>query len=264
MIEKKAEQMKSMYTLIVAAASMAVMANVAVQASDLDDRIESSFKQTYVYTTYLKDDKLKMASENGAVTLSGTVAEESHKSLAQETAANLAGVVSVDNKLATTAEVTAENADIWMARKIKVALVFHRNVNAGKTTVVVKDGVVTLTGEASSIAQKDLTTEYASDIEGVKEVKNAMTVATTPESAERTEGQKIDDASITAQVKTALWTHRSTHLIGTKIVTRNGEVMLTGIAKNDAEKSLVSKLVADIQGVKSVKNEMTVEAAVTK
>ncbi|MEI7879684.1 MAG: hypothetical protein WCI95_02295 [bacterium] len=36
------------------------------------------------------------------------------------------------------------------------------------------------------------------------------------------------------------------------------------IAKNAAEKSLVSKLVSDIKGVSNVKNEMTVEEAVTK
>ena len=43
-------------------------------------------------------------------------------------------------------------------------------------TNAVKDGIVTLGGEASSTAQKELTTEYANDIENVKEVKNQMTV----------------------------------------------------------------------------------------
>jgi len=52
-------------------------------------------------------------------------------------------------------------------------------VSAGKTEVDVKDGIVTLQGEATSQAQKDLTTEYAKDVEGVKEVKNEMTVTKT-------------------------------------------------------------------------------------
>jgi len=43
--------------------------------------------------------------------------------------------------------------------------------------VYVKDGVVTLQGEASSLAQKELTTEYAKDVDNVKEVKNNMTIA---------------------------------------------------------------------------------------
>ena len=86
-----------------------------------------------------------------------------------------------------------------------------------------------------------------------------MTVAAAPEPVERTTGEKIDDASVTAQVKAALLTHHSTSALNTKVETRDGEVTLTGIAKNAAEVSLVTKLVTDIQGVTSVKNQMTVE-----
>jgi osmotically-inducible protein OsmY len=40
-------------------------------------------------------------------------------------------------------------------------------------------------------------------------------------------------------------------------------VTLGGTAKNAAEKDLVTKLVTDINGVKSVVNNMTIEAAVS-
>ncbi len=255
---------KSMVPLAFTAAAFAVIVtSTPLRASESDDRIEASFKKSYVYQTYLKDDAVKTEAKEGVVTLTGTVSEESHKALAQETVAGLPGVTRVDNQLATKAEAAAENADTWIGRKVKLTLLFHRNVNAGKTVVEVKDGIVTLKGEATSMAQKELTAAYANDIEGVNSVKNEMTVATTPEPAERSEGEKMDDASITAQVKTALATHRSTSSIKSKVETRDGEVVLTGIAKNAAEKALVSKLVNDIQGVTSVKNQMTVEEAKT-
>jgi hyperosmotically inducible protein len=251
---------QAMGSLAFAAAAAAVLvSSTALRASETDARIESSFKNTYVAKTYLKDDAIKIEAKDGVVTLTGTVAEDSHRGLAQETAASLPGVMSVDNKLATKAEAAAKNSDAWIGSKIKLALLFHRNVNAGKTDVNVVVGVVTLKGEASSVAQKELTTEYAKDIDGVKEVRNEMTVAGAPEPAVRPAGEKIDDASITAQVKMALWTHRSTSSLKTKVETSNGEVTLKGVAKNAAEKSLVSKLVGDIQGVTNVKNEMTVE-----
>ena len=60
--------------------------------------------------------------------------------------------------------------------KVKTTLLFHRSVSGFKTEVNVKDGIVTLQGEATSQAQKDLTTEYAKDVDGVKDVKNEMTV----------------------------------------------------------------------------------------
>jgi len=256
---------KAIYSLALAAAAAAMFViSTPLRASEADEKIESSFKNTYVYKTYLVGDAIKAEAKEGVVTLTGTVADESNKALAQETAASLPGVIRVDNKLTTKAEVAAANADTWIGRKVKLALLFHRNVRAGNTIVEVKDKVVTLKGEASSTAQKELTTEYAKDIEGVKLVKNQMTVAATPEKAERTEGEKIDDASVTAQVKMALLTHASTSSVRTKVETRDGAVTLTGIARNAAEKSLVTKLVTDIVGVTSVKNEMTVEEAKTK
>jgi osmotically-inducible protein OsmY len=251
---------RAVYSFVLTTAAAALfLTSMPLRASDTDDQMESSFRNTYVYKTYLHDDAIKVEAKAGVVTLTGTVADEYHKALAQDTVTGMPGVTRVDNQLATKAEVAADKADTWIERKLTLALLFHRHVNASKTSIAVTDGVVTLTGEASSVAQKELTTEYAMDIEGVKDVKNEMTVAGTSEPAERTLDEKIDDASITAQVKMALLTHHSTSAINTKVDTRNGEVTLGGIAKNDAEKALVGKLVADIKGVTSVKNQMTIK-----
>jgi osmotically-inducible protein OsmY len=48
----------------------------------------------------------------------------------------------------------------------------------------------------------------------------------------------------------------------TSVSTTDGVVTLSGIAKNDAEKSLVTKLVTDINGVTSVINNMTIAVPV--
>ncbi|MFH0871531.1 MAG: BON domain-containing protein [bacterium] len=117
---------------------------------------------------------------------------------------------------------------------------------------------MTLRGDAASQAQKELTTEYAKDVEGVKDVNNEMTVTKTSKKT-RTVGEKIDDASITAQVKMTLLYHRSTSAINTKVETRLGVVTLYGKARNAAESSLATKLANDVMGVKSVKNRMTIE-----
>jgi len=170
----------------------------------------------------------------------------------------LPGVKSVDNQLVVSGEQPVEHSDGWITTKVKTALLFHRNVSATGTSVYTKDGIVTLQGVASSMAQKELTTEYAKDIDNVKEVKNDMTIAATPGAPDATIGDKIDDASITAQVKSSLLSHRSTSAMHTGVTTTDGVVTLTGIAKNDAEKSLVTKLTTDINGVTSVINNMTI------
>jgi hyperosmotically inducible protein len=256
-------KMKSTYPLALSVIAGALLVtSPSLRASSTDSRIESSAAKSYVFKTYLKDDSIKTESKNGIVTLTGTVADASHKSMAEDTVASLPGVVSVDNQLLINGEQPAEHSDTWIGWKVKSALLFHRNVSATGTTVYVKDGVVTLQGEASSQAEKELTTEYARDVDNVKEVNNNMTIAQTPAAPDATIGDKIDDASITAEVKSSLMSHHSTSALRTSVSTADGVVTLGGVARNDAEKSLVTKLVTDINGVTSVINNMTIAGPV--
>ena len=236
-----------------------LFANAPAHASSkTDNRIEDSAKKSYVFQTYLKGDDIKIQSKDGVVTLTGSVLEESHKSLAQETVAELPGVKKVDNQLKMKGDSPAVNSDIWLGTKVKTTLLFHRNVNAIKTEVSVKDAIVTLRGAADSEAQKELTIEYAKDVTGVKDVKNEMTVSAAPIKKQETVGEKVDDASITALVKITLLSHRSTSAVSTKVKTKNGVVTVSGKARNAAEKDLVTKLASDVNGVKNVTNRMIV------
>jgi len=237
---------------------VAMLFGVAVFASRTDNRIESAAKNSYVFKTYLNGDSITTESKKGVVTLKGSVSDESHRMLAQDTVEGIPGVKEVDNQLVVKGEHFPENSDAWIMMKVKTALLFHRNVSVLKTEVDVKNGVVLLTGEVSSLAQKELNTEYASDITGVKSVKNEMVITNEKTETGSTVGEKIDDMSITAQVKMALLTHRSTSAIKTNVTTKNGVVMLSGVAKNTAEIALVGKLAKDIKGVISVVNDMTV------
>lgn len=252
--------MKPLYsTVLMTVAVVLAVTSIPVQASTLDDLIRTSAENSYVFKTYLKDDDINIQSKDGAVSLTGTVSEDSHKSLAEETVAGLPGVTSVDNRLEVKGAPATPNSDALLMDKVKSALMFRRSVSAEKTEVDVKDGIVTLRGTATSQAQKDLTTQYAKDVEGVKDVNNEMTVVKTGEKTPQTIVEKIDDASITAQVNIALLFHRSTSVLHTTVRTNRGVVTVGGKARNLAEKDLVTKLISDIHGVKSVDNQMAVE-----
>jgi hyperosmotically inducible periplasmic protein len=195
------------------------------------------------------------------VTLTGSVQDDGDRSLAADTVENLPGVVSVDNQLKVDAAKT-EHTDSWMAVKIRSRLLMMANVSASTTKVTTNDGVVTLSGTADSVAQKELTEAYARDVDGVKSVKNEIVVneKSANPSAAATVGEAIDDASITSQVKYALMNHRSTSAVKTKVTTTNGVVRVTGDARSEAEKALVTKLAADVRGTKSVTNDMVVKS----
>jgi len=245
-------------TLAIVAGTL-LISSASLRAADTDSRIESSAAKSYVFKTYLANDSIKVDSKDGVVTLTGTVADSNHKSLAENTVTSLPGVISVDDQLTVIGEQPPEHSDTWIGWKVKSALLFHRDVSATGTSVDVKDGIVTLTGVASSTAEKELTTEYAKDVDNVKSVENDMTVVQTPPPApDSTVSDKIDDASITAEVKSSLLSHHSTSALHTSVSTADGVVTVGGIAKNDAEKSLVTKLATDINGVTSVVNNMTI------
>jgi hyperosmotically inducible periplasmic protein len=225
-------------------------------SSDTDRKIEAAAKASYNYRTVLED-KVKVKANDGIVTLTGTVQDKDDRALAADTVENLPGVASVKNEIIVQSTVPT-NSDAWMAVKIRSLLLVKGNVSAASTKVTVNDGNVVLTGTADTAAQKDLTAAYAKDIQGVKTVQNEIIVKEKAPGA--TVGESIDDASITSQVKFALLSHKSTSALKTKITTTDGNVSVTGVAANEAEKSLVTKLAQDVRGTKSVTNAMTVKS----
>ena len=254
LIHQKA--IKAIQTFALIAAGV-VLSSSTLGASETDERIESSFRKSYAYRLYLKDDAIKTESRNGVVTLTGQVNEASHKELAQEAVSGLPGVQKVENRLEVKLEGT-EKSDTWIRAKVRSVLALHRNVSGRGTEVDIRDGVITLRGVATSEAQKDLATEYAEDVKGVLKVTNVMTVVKSAAKPDETVSEPVDDASITAQVKVALALHHSTSSVNTRVATIEGVVTVSGIAKNLAEKTLVSKLATDISGVKSVVNNMSI------
>jgi osmotically-inducible protein OsmY len=237
--------------LLLAIAPVALFAS-----SETDRKIEDAAKASYNYRMVLED-HVKVKAHDGIVTLTGTVEDKDDKALAADTVENLPGVVAVKNEI-TVKPTHPEHSDAWIAFKIRSRLLVKGNVSATDTKVAVKEGNVTLTGTADNIAQKELTGVYAKEIEWVKSVQNDIVVKT-PAVPSTTIGEKIDDASITSQVKYALLSHKATSALKTKVTTNEGAIIITGEAASDAEKALVTKLAQDVRGVKSVSNNMTVK-----
>jgi osmotically-inducible protein OsmY len=225
-----------------------------------DKQIEMTANHSYNFHTVLND-KVKAESQDGVVTLKGTVQDENQKQLAENTVSELPNVRHVNDEL-TVESPGAEHSDGWLSFKIHTMLLTKPHVSVTNTHVVIADGVVTLTGTADSAAQKELTETYVKDIDGVKSVTDDIQVNDHSYNDEKgrptatTSG--VDDASITAQVKWALTTHSSTSALKTKVRTDQGVVTISGDADSEAEKALVTRLAEDVRGVKSVTNDMDI------
>ena len=128
----------------------------------------------------------KVDVSNGRVLLTGTVENAAQKDLTETYAKDIEGVQSVDNQLvikdnpsvdsSSSAGVAMDDASI--TSQVKYSLLSHRSTSAIKTKVTTKDGVVMISGDASSDAEKDLVSKLASSIRGVRSVDNEMVVRT--------------------------------------------------------------------------------------
>ena len=75
---------------------------------------------------------------------------------------------------------------------------------------------------------------------------------------QETTGAYIDDAAITTSVKTKFIDDKLVDASSISIETLNGTVMLSGFAKNSAERATAETIAMNVKGVKSVKNAIVV------
>ena len=75
---------------------------------------------------------------------------------------------------------------------------------------------------------------------------------------QETTGAYIDDAAISTQVKAKMVEDKNVDAAAIKVDTLNGEVMLSGFAKNSVEKNTAESIAMKVKGVKSVKNQIVV------
>lgn len=75
---------------------------------------------------------------------------------------------------------------------------------------------------------------------------------------QETVGAYVDDAGITTLVKTRFIENKQVDAASIKVETLNGTVMLSGFAKNSAERNTAEAIARGVKGVVSVRNEITV------
>jgi hyperosmotically inducible protein len=75
---------------------------------------------------------------------------------------------------------------------------------------------------------------------------------------QQTVGSYVDDATITTRVKAAYAKDPTVAATSINVETLKGTVQLSGFAKSAAEKTTAERLAREVNGVKSVKNDIVV------
>lgn len=155
-------------------------------------------------------------------------------------------------------------ADARHESRIMTTYALSPYLRANDLQVSVYDGKATLTGVVEESVAKDLAKEIALGVKGVKEVDNQIVVQ--PDyvppvlSATRSYGELIDDATITAAVKSKLMWSKHTDGLSTEVETNGGKVTLRGKAESAAARALAGRLAMNTRGVGAVDNQLSVKS----
>ncbi|OZB74555.1 MAG: transporter [Halothiobacillus sp. 14-55-98] len=152
--------------------------------------------------------------------------------------------------------VTQNMTDVRQETQIWTTYALSPYLRANDLRVSVQNGKATLTGTVDDGVTKDLATQIALGVDGIKDADFVPPAQSTT----RSYGEAIDDASITAAIKAKLLWSKYASGLTTSVETKAGRVSLSGTATSKQAKEAAQNLAMNTQGVLSVNNQIKVEA----
>ena len=155
--------------------------------------------------------------------------------------------------------VGAAITDTAVTAKVKSQFMGENSLNKSDISVTTTNGVVTLTGSASSSDAKSTAEKLASGVDGVKSVDDELktpsstsTVGTKVDKAAAKTKRVASDSWITTKVKSEIMADSVSKGFDVSVTTTHGVVVLTGTLASQDAIDHVKNLTEKVKGVKSV------------
>jgi hyperosmotically inducible periplasmic protein len=149
-------------------------------------------------------------------------------------------------------------SDIRMHLALETRFAESDELSALAINTDVTHGVVHLRGEVETEDRKEMATELARSVDGVKSVRNDLTViGGEPGMLERMQ-DTAGDAALTTRVKTRLLASSNTSGLAINVSTDDDVVMLEGEVDSETERELAELIAANTSGVADVRNELRI------
>lgn len=151
--------------------------------------------------------------------------------------------------------VGTEIDDTVVTASVRSALLADPEVKSLDVKVETRKGEVQLSGFVDNLAQVERISAIVKGVQGVKTIDNKMTM----KASDTTVGNKVDDAIVTTRVKAALLADESVKSFDIAVVTRKGEVQLSGFVDNQGQIDRALQVARAVEDVHSVNNQMTLK-----
>jgi osmotically-inducible protein OsmY len=185
--------------------------------------------------------------DEGVVTLRGNVRSYGEKSMAEQVTLRVYGVKGIANNLDVRLGSSATRTDTDLAQAAVGALAWNTFVPAGKVTVSVSHGVITLKGTLDWQYQKDAAARVVRDLTGVKAVANDIAVKASvnaPDVRDKIEAAFTRSAEIDAR--------------RINVTARDGKVILSGNVRSWGERREAERAAWAAPGVTQVEDRLFV------
>jgi osmotically-inducible protein OsmY len=254
--------------LLVLSAGVANAADKTLDQSVSEARLEGQIGTAFLLNRHLNPFEISVDVEGDTAILTGEVDESVDKELAERVAMNAKGIKRVDNRITMDGEAprrvrnTEDNdrdfdeaiEDASVTAAVKSRLLWNDTTDGLDIGVDTMAGRVTLTGNATTQAEKDLATRLARRTDGVRTVENKIEVKPSDGGLPSGDqaGEAIADSWITTKVKSSLLMSNDVDGLDLTVETKDGVVTLGGAASSAAERDLAVEIAKDIKGVKGV------------
>lgn len=124
------------------------------------------------WSVFVPDDRIKVAVDNGTITLSGEVDYYFQKERAEKAIRDIVGITNIINNINVKSSITPAEV------KEKIISQFERNarIDANNIEVEVNGSEVTLRGTVSNLTEKKEAVEVAWSIPGIIQVHDSLTI----------------------------------------------------------------------------------------
>jgi len=165
--------------------------------------------------------------------------------------------------------------DATVTTKVKAEFLKDGRVSPTRVSVETTNGVVTLKGEVPTQQEKDAAEQAAKKVEGVKSVKNEITVNPAAagtgvpsvneikSKAQETAGQvaqeargKVDETVLLSKAKARLVAAGYSEV---SVTINQDQATLTGEVKSEKDRIAAEAIVEKVEGIKKVNNQLTVK-----
>ena len=212
-----------------------------------DMKLKKAIEEELEWEPSVSAEHIGVAVEDGVVTLTGYVRTYAEKLAAENVTRRIKGVRGIAEEIEVRFLSDKKTADDQIAKRALDVIEWASTIPSDAVQVMVRNGVVTLTGNVDWFYQKDDAEAAVRKLSGVRAVINDIKIK-----------QKPQAGDIKLKIESALKRNADLEAQSIKVSVNNGRVTLDGKVKAWYERDLAERTAWSAPGVTAVEDRIQI------